>query len=98
MYAMAYHINEILLRRNNMKAITVTEARKNLFKLIDEVQESSRPIQITGKRSNVVMVSFEDWQSIQETLYLISIPGMHESIIEGINTPIEGCDKEIEWE
>ena len=80
-----------------MPTITATEARKRLYKLLDEVSESHEPIQITGKRSNAVLVSEDDWRAIQETLYLHSVPGMNKSIIEGLNTPIDECDEEIDW-
>ena len=80
-----------------MAAITASEARANLYRLIDEAATSHQPVLITGKRNNAVLVSEEDWVSIQETLYLLSIPGMRESIKEGMNTPIEECDKELDW-
>jgi prevent-host-death family protein len=80
-----------------MKIIKVTEARNNLYKLIDEASESHEPIHISGKRSNAVLISEEDWRSIQETLNLLSIPGMRESIIEGLQTPVEECSEEPEW-
>jgi prevent-host-death family protein len=80
-----------------MKTLTATQARAMLYKLLDETASSHEPIQITGKRSNAILISIEDWQSIQETLYLLSIPGMRESIKEGMETPIEKCSKEIEW-
>lgn len=80
-----------------MKTITVTSARSNLYKLIDETTDEHEPIYITGKRSNAVLISEEDWRSIQETLYLLSIPGMRDSIREGLNTPIEECSEELEW-
>jgi antitoxin YefM len=74
-----------------MKTINVTNARANLYNLLEETFESHEPIQITGKKNNAILVSEEDWQSIQETLFLISIPGMRESIIEGMNTPVDEC-------
>jgi len=80
-----------------MTVIKASEARSKLYRLIDEAASSHEPILITGKRSNAVLVSEEDWRSIQETLYLLSIPGMRESIIEGLNTPAEECAKELEW-
>ncbi|MBN2372563.1 type II toxin-antitoxin system Phd/YefM family antitoxin [bacterium] len=80
-----------------MKILTATQARAMLYKLLDEAASSHEPIQITGKGSNAILISSEDWESIQETLYLLSIPGMRESIKEGINTPIEECSKEIDW-
>lgn len=70
-----------------MDIITATNARSNLFRLIDKTAEHHKPILITGKRNNAVLLSEEDWNSVQETLYLLSIPGMRESIIEGMNAP-----------
>jgi len=80
-----------------MKTIAVTKARASLYKLIDEAATTSEPIQIIGKRSNAILISERDWRAIQETLYLLSIPGMRESIIEGLKTPLSECTEEIEW-
>ena len=80
-----------------MKTISVTKARSNLYKLLDEVQISGEPIQITGKRNNGVLLSEDDWRAISETLFLISIPGMRESIRKGINTPLDECISELKW-
>jgi len=80
-----------------MSSINVTDARANLYRLIDEALESHEPLLITGKRGNAVLVAEEDWKAIQETLYLLSIPGMRESIREGLATPPEECSEEIEW-
>ena len=80
-----------------MPAITATEARSTLYNLLDEVAASHEPVLITGKRNNAVLISEDDWRAINETLYLISIPGMRESLLEGKNTPIEACDDEVEW-
>lgn len=77
--------------------ITVNEAQKYLPSLIDSVNQSHQPVIISGENSNAVLLSETDWRSMQETLYLLSIPGMRESIQEGLNTPIEDCDEEIEW-
>jgi prevent-host-death family protein len=66
-----------------MKTISASEARANLQKLIDETAVTSEPVQITGKRVDAVLVSMNDWQAIQETLYLLSIPGMRASIRKG---------------
>lgn len=77
---------------DEMKVINATNARNDFYNLIDQTITSSEPIQITSKRGNTILLSEEDWKSIQETLYLLSIPGMKESIIEGINTPIEECE------
>jgi prevent-host-death family protein len=80
-----------------MTTIKATEARSKLFKLLDEAAESHEPIQITGKRSNAILISEDDWRSIQETLYLLSIPGMRESIRKGLKTPIEKCREKPGW-
>lgn len=82
---------------SEMKTITASEARANLYKLLDEAAVTSEPVQITGKRANAVLVSEDDWRSIQETLYLVSIPGMRKSIREGIATPIEECLESLDW-
>ena len=80
-----------------MSRITVTEARSNLYRLIDETAESHQPIVIMGKRNKAVLVSEDDWSAIQETLYLTSVPGMRETIREGMETPLEECDEELVW-
>ena len=72
-----------------MTTITATEARKSLYKLLDEVSESHEPVQITGKRGNAVLIAEDDWRAVQETLYLHSVPGMKESIVEGMKTPVD---------
>jgi len=80
-----------------MKTISITEARKQIYKLIDQTGETHEPVQITGKRNNAVLISEEDWRSIQETLYLLSVPGMRESIIKGLNTPLEDTSEDLNW-
>ena len=80
-----------------MKTISVTKARSNLYKLLDEAEISGEPIQITGKRSNGILISENDWRAISETLYLLSISGMRESIRDGLNTPINECETKLEW-
>lgn len=80
-----------------MTSITATEARKSLYKLVDDVQDSHEPVQITGKRGSAVLVSEDDWRAVQETLYLVSIPGMRESIIDGMATSIAELESELEW-
>jgi len=77
--------------------LTATEARSRLYRLIDEARSSHEPVVITGKRGNAVLVSEDDWHSIQETLYLLNIPKMRESIRKGLATPIEECSEDIEW-
>lgn len=80
-----------------MRTISATKARANLYKLLTEASQSGEPIQITGKNHNAILLSEEDWRAINETLYLLSIPGMRESIREGLETPLTGCDTEIDW-
>ena len=80
-----------------MTTLTATEARTKLYRLLDDISESHNPVHITGKRHSGVLISEEDWNSIQETLNLLSIPKMRESIIKGLNTPIDKCSEELEW-
>ena len=80
-----------------MTVLNATEARSRLYKLIDEIAASHKPIVITGKRSNAVLVSEEDWNAISETLYLLSIPKMRESIQEGLAEDLSKCSKELDW-
>ncbi|MEB3193080.1 MAG: type II toxin-antitoxin system Phd/YefM family antitoxin [Snowella sp.] len=80
-----------------MNTFTATQARSQLFRLMDEIAENHQPVLITGKRHNAILLSQEDWESIQETLYLLSIPGMRESIQTGIATPISECETELDW-
>ena len=80
-----------------MPSINATEARSRLYKLLDEIAESHEPVLITGKRANAVLIAENDWRSIQETLYLLSIPGMRESIREGLSTTVEECSDRLDW-
>ena len=80
-----------------MPTLTATEARSKLYRLIDEAATCHEPIVITGKRGSAVLISEDDWRSIQETIYLLNIPGMRESIQEGLATPIENCSGELNW-
>ena len=80
-----------------MNVINVTEARAKLYKLIDETTNTHEPIVITGKRGNAILVSEEDWNAISETLYLLSIPKMRESIQEGLTDDISNCSRELSW-
>lgn len=74
-----------------MSIVNATTARNNFFKLMEEVITTHEPVYITGKTGNVIMLSEEDYRSIQETLYLCSVPGMREIIVEGLNTPLDEC-------
>jgi len=80
-----------------MPSMNATEARSRLYRLLDEIAESHEPVLITGKRANAVLISENDWRSIQETLYLLSIPGMRESIREGLSTSVEECSDRLDW-
>ena len=80
-----------------MATITVSEARANLYRLIDEAADSHQPLEIAGKRNQAVLISKEDWDAIQETLYLLSIPGMRDSIREGMKTPVDECGGDPGW-
>jgi len=80
-----------------MAVLTASNARANLYRLIDQTNESHEPVVISGKRNNAVLISEEDWDSIQETLYLTSVPGMRESIINGMKEPLAESIKELSW-
>ena len=80
-----------------MQTVTATTARSMIYKLLDDASDSHEPIQITGKRSSAVLVAEDDWRAIQESLYLVSIPGMRESIRSGLATPVAACAKKLDW-
>lgn len=80
-----------------MQTLTASSARTTLYRLIDETATTHQPLIITGKRNNAVLVSLEDWSAIQETLFLLSVPGMRESIREGMNTPVSELSSELDW-
>jgi prevent-host-death family protein len=80
-----------------MTTLTASKAKANLDQVIEQAGQSHAPIVIAGKRANAVLIAEEDWNAIQETLYLVSIPGMRESILEGMRTPLEECDEELDW-
>ena len=80
-----------------MTTLTATQARMRLYGLLDSVAQSHEPVQITGKRHNAVLISDDDWRSIKETLYLLSIPGMRKSIRQGLKTPVSRCAKTLKW-
>jgi len=79
------------------KVMTVSQARTNIYKIMDETAQTHQPIMITGKRNNVIMLSEEDWNAIEETLYLNSIPGMASSIKEAMDAPNSEFSEDIEW-
>lgn len=80
-----------------MRTVTATEARQNFYRLLDEVSQASEPVQITGRRGKAVLLAEEDWRALEETLYLLSIPGMRESIREGLATPVDECSEDLAW-
>jgi len=80
-----------------MPPLTATEARAKLYRLIDEAAASHEPIVITGKRGSAVLISEDDWRSIQKALFLLNIPNMRESIQDGLATPIEECSEDLDW-
>jgi antitoxin YefM len=80
-----------------MNIVTVSQARANLYRLVDDTNINHQPTFIKGKRNSAVLICEEDWRSIQETIYLFSIPGIAESIVEGKKTPVEECVEEIEF-
>jgi prevent-host-death family protein len=80
-----------------MTSITATEARRLLYKLLDDVAQSHEPVQITGKRGSAMLIDESDWRAVQETLHLVSIPGMRDSIREGMATPVEELEDTLDW-
>lgn len=80
-----------------MTTLTASEARANLYRLMDETAASHQPITISGKRSSAVLISIEDWSAIQETLFLLSVPGMRESIKAGMEESVEECAGQLDW-
>ncbi len=86
---MAYHAS--------MNALTASEARANLYRLMDQAAESHKPILISGKRNNSILLAEDDWAAIQETLFLLSVPGMRESIKTGMLEDAASCASELDW-
>ena len=80
-----------------MKTITDEQARVDLPRLLEQAAQSHEPIQITGRTASAVLISEDDWRSVEETLYLLSVPGMRESIREGMQTPLAECSPELPW-
>jgi prevent-host-death family protein len=80
-----------------MSVLTASDARSNLYRLIDQTNDSHEPVIISGKRNNAVLIAEDDWKAIQETLFLVSIPGMKESIVNGMKEPLENSIKKIDW-
>jgi prevent-host-death family protein len=80
-----------------MTTVSATDARRDLYRLLDRVSDEHAPVTITGPRHNAVLLSEEDWRGIEETLYLLSVPGMRESIREGLATPVEQMAEDLDW-
>jgi prevent-host-death family protein len=80
-----------------MASVTATEARRDLYRLVDQVQDTHEPIQITGRRGNAVLVGEDDWRAVQETLFLLSVPGMRDSIVEGMTMSVDELEDEPGW-
>lgn len=80
-----------------MTTLTASQARANLYRLIDQAAESHEPILISGKQRSAVLISAEDWKAVQETLYLLSVPGMRESIKTGMTEPLAKSSKALKW-
>jgi prevent-host-death family protein len=85
------------LEEVDVTAVTASEARKTLYRLLDSITEEHEPVVITGKRNNAVLISEEDWRGIQETIYLISIPGMAKSIRAAMETPASKMKEKLDW-
>jgi prevent-host-death family protein len=80
-----------------MDALSASEARANLYRLMDETASSHKPVLISGKRNNAVLIAADDWSAIQETLHLLSVPGMRESIKVGMAEPLDKSAKALKW-
>lgn len=80
-----------------MSVLTVSEARANLYRLIDQASETHQPVLISGKRTNAVLISEDDWSAIQETLHLLAIPGMRDSIKDAMAEPLDGSKRVLNW-
>ena len=84
-------------RGETMTTLSASRARAMLYKLVDQTAHSHKPVQIMGRRHNAVLVSEEDWSAIQETLSLLSLPGMRKSIRKGLKTPLKECHSKLKW-
>jgi prevent-host-death family protein len=84
-------------KESTMQTLSASDARANLYRLMDQAAESHQPIVITGKRHDSILLSAEDWRAIQETLYLLSVPDMRESVKEGMAESVDECAKELDW-
>ncbi len=80
-----------------MTTLTASKARATLYKLLDQTAASHELVQITGRRHSAILISEDDWRAVQETLHLLSIPGMRESIRRGMKTPLAKCRETLRW-
>lgn len=82
-----------------MTTTNITNFRKNAFNYVEQTIRYNEPLNISTKEGNAVLLSEEDYSGIMETLYLVSMPGMREKIMEGMNAPLEDCVDEaaVEW-
>lgn len=80
-----------------MPICTVSQFRNDIYNLVDSVSESHEPLHVIGKRSKVVVIDAADFSAMQETLYLLSIPGMRESILEASAEPLDQCSDKLDW-
>lgn len=80
-----------------MTTVRAAQAKSKLRQLIHQTARSHEPIVITAEGMNAVLLAEEDWRAIQETVYLLSIPGMRQSIRKGLATPIAKCAKDLRW-
>lgn len=82
-----------------MTNTNITNFRKKIYELLDQTIKYNEPINISTKNGNAVVLSEEDYNNIMETLYISSIPGLKEDIIEGMKENVEDCvsEDEVEW-
>ena len=80
-----------------VREVSVDCVGTNLHKLIEKVMVTREPVMILGRESNAVLISEGDWVAINETLDLLSVPGMLESIAEGMRESIGDCARELSW-
>lgn len=83
-----------------LRSCTSSQARETLYRLMDDISDSHQPFLITGRRNNVVMISEEDFRAMEETLYLLSVPGLRESLLKASKESLDDCldSKDVQWE
>lgn len=80
-----------------MITITASDARANLYRLIDQTAQTHQPVAISGKRATAILISEEDWSAIQESLYLSELPGMRESVRQAMAEPLTRGKRKLKW-